>query len=126
MLTRDSRSRDFPGLEGIAYLNTAAESIPPLCVNESVDPYLRDSHFAAVESCREVSARFLGLQPSEVSFCSCSSEAYNLLATALNLQPGDEVVVSDLDFPAGVTPWLAGNAGAAMKIWQSNSGELKV
>src|SRR4051794_16885380 len=113
MLTEATRSRDFPALAGISYLNTAAESIPPRCVGEAIHTYWedklrgmrgRDGHFAQVEACREVSARVFGLQSSEVSFCSCSSEAYNLLASALQLTAEDEVVVTDLDFPAGVTP----------------------
>src|ERR1700722_17097106 len=105
MLTESTRRLDFPSLSGISYLNTAAESIPPLCTGEAIEAYWRDKlrgmkgrdgHFAQVEACREVSARLLDLQPSEVSFCSCSSEAYNLLASALRLKAGDEVVVSDL------------------------------
>ena len=115
MLTFESRRADFPGLAGIAYFNTAAESIPPRCVGEAIAQYTHDKglgmrgrvpHFAAVEACREISAKLVGLKTEEVSFCSCSSEAYNLLAGALDLGPEDEVVVSDLDFPAGATPWL--------------------
>src|SRR5436190_21260263 len=84
----------------------------------------RDEHFAQVEACREVSARMLGLQTSEVSFCSCSSEAYNLLATALQLGAGDEVVVTDLDFPAGVTPWLRAAEAPALRVWKAADGAL--
>jgi cysteine desulfurase/selenocysteine lyase len=135
MLTDASRTRDFPGLKGLTYLNTAAESIPPLQVGEAVARYVadkqlgmrgRDRHFAAVESCREVAAEFLALKPSEVSFCSCSSEAYNLLDSALGLQAGDEVVVTDLDFPAGVTPWLRPGSAAVVKLWRAREGELWV
>jgi len=39
MLTSDSRLRDFPSLEGIAYLNTAAESIPPIHVAAAINDY---------------------------------------------------------------------------------------
>jgi len=61
MLTDSSRAADFPSLKGIHYLNTAAESIPPLCVNEAVAEYMhhkslgmrgRDFHFPRVEACR--------------------------------------------------------------------------
>lgn len=134
MLTDSSRSRDFPALSRIAYLNTAAESVPPLAVHEALETYWRDKclgmrgregHFAAVEACREVSARMLGLSPMEVSFCSCSSEAYNLLASALQLGSEDEVVVSDLDFPAGATPWLRAAVKPVMRLWQARDGVLR-
>src|SRR3954468_18638666 len=135
MLTEATRLQDFPTLEGMAYLNTAAESIPPRCTGEAIHQYWedklrgmkgRDGHFAQVEACREVSARMLGLQRSEVSFCSCSSEAYNLLASALQLTGGDEVVVTDLDFPAGVTPWLCAPETPTLRLWKSMEGALEV
>jgi cysteine desulfurase/selenocysteine lyase len=135
MLTESTRLRDFPALSGMTYLNTAAESIPPLCTGEAIQAYWRDKlrgmkgrdgHFAHVEACREVSARLLGLQPSEVSFCSCSSEAYNLLASALGLKAGDEVVISDLDFPAGVTPWLRAADAPAVRVWKAVEGALEM
>ena len=135
MLTPASRHRDFPALDSMTYLNTAAESIPPLCVGEALQTYWqdklcgmrgRDAHFTQVEACREVAARMISLQPGEVSFCSCSSEAYNLLATALNLQPSDEVVVTNLDFPAGATPWLTAATRPQTRVWQARSGELLV
>lgn len=133
MLTEQSRRRDFPGLDSITYLNTAAESIPPQCVGEALRAYWQDkqrgmqgreAHFAQVEACREVSARLLGLKNSEVSFCSCSSEAYNLLASALNLESSDEIVVTDLDFPAGATPWLRLPAAPRVRLWASVEGGL--
>lgn len=132
-----SRSVDFPALEGIHYLNTAAESIPPACVHEAVAEYMahkamgmrgRDFHYPRVEQCREISAKMLGLHKEEVSFCSCSSEAYNLLASALDLKPHDEVVVTDLDFPAGATPWLtaAEHARPVTQLWKNHEGTLRL
>lgn len=135
MLTPASRHRDFPALDSMTYLNTAAESIPPLGVGEALQTYWqdklrgmkgRDFHFKQVEECREVAARMTGFRPGDVSFCSCSSEAYNLLATALNLQPADEVIVTDLDFPAGATPWLTAATRPQTRVWQARGGELLV
>lgn len=135
MLTPATRRRDFPALESMTYFNTAAESIPPLCVGEALLAYWhdklrgmkgRDFHFKQVEECREVAAQMIALKPAEVSFCSCSSEAYNLLATALNLQPTDEVVVTDLDFPAGATPWITAASRPQTRVWQAAQGELRV
>ena len=135
MLTPESRSRDFHVLATMTYLNTAAESVPPLCVGEALQEYWRDklqgmrgrdAHFATVQACREVAARVIGLQPDEVSFCSCSSEAYNLLASALDMRESDEVVVTDLDFPAGATPWLRASSPPRVRLWKARGGELWV
>ncbi|MBM3876555.1 MAG: aminotransferase class V-fold PLP-dependent enzyme [Verrucomicrobia bacterium] len=133
MFTAESRRRDFPSLGGMAYLNTAAECIPPVCVREALETYWadkslgmrgREAHYATLESARHVAGKFLGLSPGEVGFCSSSSEAYNLLATALDLKSGDEVVVSDLDFPSGATPWLASSSGCKTRLWRSREGAL--
>lgn len=134
MLTDESRRRDFPSLTGRTYLNTAAEGIPPLAVGEALARYFKDHqlgmdgrllHAAEWDATRSLAAEFFGLTPAEVGLCSCSSEAYNLAALALNLKPGDEVVVNDLDFPAGATPWLQPTCPASTKVWRHRGGALR-
>src|SRR5262245_36640862 len=135
MLDDDSRQRDFPSLDGMAYLNTAAEGIPPLAVGEALAQYFRDHqlgmdgrvrHYAQLEAAKQLTGRMFGLSAAEVAICSCSSEAYNLAALALKLRPCDEVVINDLDFPAGATPWLQPSSAATVKIWRSRAGALRV
>ena len=42
MLSESTRLQDFPSLTALAYLNTAAESIPPRCTGEAIQEYWRD------------------------------------------------------------------------------------
>lgn len=134
MLTTESRLRDFPSLREMAYFNTAAEGVSPLAVRDAYLEYFehkqrgmdgRGPHFAALDETKALVARFYGLTTDEVAICSCSSEAYNLAAMALRLREGDEVVVNDLDFPAGVTPWLQKESPATVKVWRSRNGALQ-
>jgi selenocysteine lyase/cysteine desulfurase len=134
MLTPESRQRDFPALAEMAYLNTAAEGVPPLVVRDALNDYFRDkqlgmdgrkSHAAQWEAAKALTAEFFGLSPAEIGICSCSSEAYNLAALALRLKPGEEVVVNDLDFPAGATPWLQSSCPATARVWRSRSHALR-
>lgn len=127
MLTPESRLADFPSLAGRVYLNTAAESLPPLAVRDALLAYWehkslgmkgRDFHFAELEACRAAAAALLERDPEEVAFCSCSSEAFNLLASALDLADGDEVVVTDLEFPSGATPWLLRPGRSGVRLWR--------
>lgn len=135
MLDESSRRRDFPTLEGMTYLNTAAEGIPPLVVGQALAQYFRDRqlgmdgrplHFAQWEAARRLAAQLFGLSVEEVGICSSSSEAYNLAALALQLKPGDEVVINDLDFPAGSTPWMQPACPATVRLWRSREGALHV
>ena len=135
MLTQESRIADFPALSDMTYLNTAAENIPPDVVRQALATYWqhktmgmrgRDFHFPELERCRETVAGLLGKKTSEIAFCSCSSEAYNLLASPLEFVPGDEVVISDLDFPAGATPWLRSASQPVVRLWQNREGVLEL
>ncbi|QDU80175.1 Cysteine desulfurase CsdA [Polystyrenella longa] len=133
MFTPESRRADFPSLEGRSYFNTAAEGIPPLSVLHALEQYGQDKllgmdgrakHEAVWDRAKQELADAYGLSTDEVSFCSCSSEAFNLAALALQLQPGDEVVINDLDFPAGSTPWLQESSPATVKVWKSRDFAL--
>lgn len=134
MLTRETRERDFPSLNGRVYLNSAAEGIPPLSVGRALQSYFADhllgmdgrvEHARWHEAVRESTGVLYGLTAKETSVCSCSSEAYNLAALALRLREGDEVVINDLDFPAGTTPWLQADCPATVKVWRSREGALR-
>ncbi|RLS51162.1 MAG: aminotransferase class V-fold PLP-dependent enzyme [Planctomycetota bacterium] len=133
MLDAATRARDFPALEGIVYLNTAAEGIPPPPVGEGLSQYFRDKrlgmdgrlrHATVHAEARRLAAALVGLEADDVAICSCSSEAFNLASLALGLRDGDEVVITDLDFPASVTPFLQGACPAAVKVWRSREGSL--
>jgi len=135
MIIPEAIHGNFPSLQEKTYLNTAAEGIPPLVVGQALTKYWedkllgmdgRDSHFAQEAQARGRAAQLLHLETEEVAFCSCSSEAYNLLSSAMRLTEGDEVVISDIDFPSGFTPWLQGNSPASTRLWKSRHGALEV
>ena len=135
MLTTKTRKRDFPSLDGKVYLNSAAEGIPPLAVGEALQQYFADKqlgmdgrkpHAEQWDAAKALVAEFYGLTAAEIGICSCASEAYNLAALALKLRKGDEVVINDLDFPAGATPWLQRDCPATVKVWKNLSGALRL
>lgn len=133
MLDPATRARDFPALERMVYLNSAAEGIPPPAVGEALEQYFRDKrlgmdgrtrHAEVHAAARRLAADSIGLAPDDVAICSCSSEAYNLAALALRVRDGDEVIVTDLDFPASVTPFLQQACPAEVKVWRAREGRL--
>jgi cysteine desulfurase / selenocysteine lyase len=100
---------------GTAWLYTGAEG-PPLATqaaafgrylaNRALGPAGRDEHTAVEQRLRERLARMLGLRPEDIGLVSNSSEAINMVANSLRLEPGDNVVLNDLEYPSVVLPWL--------------------
>lgn len=135
MLDQQARHHDFPSLRERVYLNSAAEGIPPLAVGEAFQQYFRDKelgmdgrvlHEAQWEAAKTLVSKMYGLSSDEVSICSCSSEAFNLAYQALQLKAGDEIIVSDLDFPASYTFGLQQSCPATVKIWEARDWELRL
>lgn len=133
MLSPTSRLKDFPSLENRVYLNTAAEGIPPAGVISALNQYAQDKilgmdgrllHQEQWSQVKSKTAQFYNLESEQIGICSSASEAYNLAFMALRLKDGDEVVINDLDFPSGTTPWMTESSKAVVKVWRSKNGEL--
>jgi len=108
--------RDFPAVQELTYLDVAARSVFPLCVREALDRHLdhrmlagadKQRLFALVEETRRRFAALVNADPEEVTFTKNVSEGLNMVASGLDWQPGDNVVLCpQLEHPANVYPWL--------------------
>jgi selenocysteine lyase/cysteine desulfurase len=50
-------------------------------------------------------ARFINASPDEVAINRNTTEGMNLVANGLDFEPGDEVIISSQEHPAGYHPW---------------------
>lgn len=127
---------DFPAIPaGWAYLDTAATSQKPRPVLDAIargygetyatvhrGVYQRSADMTlAYEAARERVARFIGGQPQEVVFVRGATEAINLVAqcwAAVQLKPGDRIVLSALEHHSNIVPWqmAAERVGAAIDV----------
>ncbi|MCW3065858.1 MAG: cysteine desulfurase family protein [Solirubrobacterales bacterium] len=112
----------FPALaRPLAYLDGPGGSQVPEDVIEAIGACLRDANSnldgafatstaatAIVARAREAAARFTGSAPEEIAFGPNMTTLNFLLAHAVarTLAPGEEIVVTDLDHDANVSPWL--------------------
>ncbi len=75
-----------------------------------------------IESTRQAVANFIGAdRPDEIVFTSGTTMSINLVASAYGdtfVQPGDEIVVTDMEHHANFVPWqaLAQRRGATLRI----------
>ena len=111
----------FPVTEkkrGIVYLNSA--STGPLCLPVKkalfdyyeMTQYLEKSAidhiaFASLDNIRRLGAALIGARQDELGFGFNTTYGLNIAAFGLPLRKGDEVLLSDIEFPANVYPWLA-------------------
>ena len=105
----------FPIPQGTAYLDTAAEGLPPLATEAALTAYWnakrrgtpgRARLFEEQKKVEAAAARLLQTDPDNVVLLANSSEALNLLANSIDWRAGDEVLISDLEFPSNVVVWL--------------------
>ena len=107
----------FPHTDKIVYFNSG--SYGPFCtpVKEAIDENVAlrlaaerdDSHdaFATRDELRGIYASMIGADESEVGIGLSTSFGLNIAAFGLPLEPGDEVIVYDVEFPAIVYCWRA-------------------
>ena len=127
----------------LVYLDSGATSQKPAVVIDAESSFYRNHNAAAhrgahqlaeeateaIESAREVVAKFLGGAVDEIVFTKHSTEALNLLAYSIGNSPvgnrfhltaGDEIVVSEMEHHANLIPWqqLAQRTGAVLKWFE--------
>ncbi len=65
----------------------------------------RDAWHEVFLECRDRLGRLLNVPAETVSFASSTTEAVNLVANAVRLRPGDQVLMADDEFPSLVYAW---------------------
>ena len=108
----------IPGLNDGAYMNFGAHGPSPRPVVEAAEEFLsyheyevptsEDPYgvaFQEYDRTRERLAAFVGAEPDEIALTESTTAGINAIATAIDWEPGDVVVRTDLEHPAGVLPW---------------------
>ena len=127
--------KDFPILHDnkVVYFDTACQSLRPTQVIEAVREYYSDypacsgrsMHKLAAKvtdkcaDARTLMAKFLGTaKPEEIIFMRNTTEGINLVANALDWQPGDAVLISGKEHNSNLIPWqmLVKSKGIQLKV----------
>lgn len=127
-----------------AFLDSAASAQKPRCVIDRereveeqfyANAYRGVYYFGArvdeeLEASRAAIGRFVGAAPEEVVFTSGTTMSLNLIARAWGgkfLQPGDEVLITDMEHHANIVPWqmICAERGATLK-WLPLTDDLRL
>jgi selenocysteine lyase/cysteine desulfurase len=116
--------RQFRLEPGLLYFNNASLGPSPVQVADATDAFRRqldafpsrymwggwNEEKAAV---RSKAAELLGAAREEIALIHNTTEGMNLIASSLDLDPGDEVILADHEHPSGTVPW---------QYWQEPKG----
>lgn len=123
----------FPVTRNLVYVNHAA--VGPLSVRaaEAMARHAADQRdfgalhwrdwYAEYDRLRAAAARLIGCDPGEIAILKNTSEGLSFVAAGLRWQPGDNVVISDLEFPSNSTPWRKlDTRGVEVRVIRSRDG----
>jgi selenocysteine lyase/cysteine desulfurase len=108
---------EIPACQSCAYLNTGASGPCPAPVVEAVAEAQRrqefdvcsvDHYTAAADlgdEARAAIAAHVGADPADIALVDSTGDGISRIANALEWEPGDRVVRTDLEHPSGVLPW---------------------
>lgn len=126
----------FPVTGELAYLNTASVGPLPVPVRDALRDYAEQKSLCrdtgswrvAQESARTSFARIFGAEEDEVAFLYATSEAENVIASAIDWKPGDNVVVDELHFVTAFVLYreLERQKGVELRIVPATDGVVTV
>ncbi|ELZ09565.1 Cysteine desulfurase [Natrinema thermotolerans DSM 11552] len=129
---------DIPALQQGTYLNFGAHGPSPKYVVDAADEFVREHEyespigdhpyetaFRAFDRTRERVASFVGADADEIALTESTTAGINAVANAIDWQPGDVVVRTDLEHPAGILPWqrLERN-GVEVRVVETEAGRV--
>ena len=129
---------DIPALQEGTYLNFGAHGPSPKYVVDAADEFVREHEyespvgdhpyetaFRAFDRTRERVASFVGANPDEIALTESTTAGINAVANAIDWQPGDVVVRTDLEHPAGILPWQRlEREGVEVRVVKTEDGRV--
>jgi len=130
----------FPGLLGKVFLDAACISMAPRPAVEAVEKFLHlamlcphpsatAQHIAMDEmraAARPAVARLINASEDEIALVESTSHGLSLAAQSIPLEPGDRVLLSDLEFMEVAIPWLQKKReGVEIDVVPNHRGEVR-
>lgn len=115
-MNQDAIDAQFPQAEGLCYLNHAAVSPWPLCTQQAVVEFAQQNvqlgatHYPqwmkVEQHLRQQLATLINAKGShEIALAKSTSEALSIIAYGLEWQAGDEIIISNQEFPSNRIVW---------------------
>ncbi|MBC8249414.1 MAG: aminotransferase class V-fold PLP-dependent enzyme, partial [Anaerolineales bacterium] len=107
--------QEFPLTEECVFLDHAATSPLPGRTRAAMTRFIERRRFVNQaweeyetldQDLREALGQLINASPEEIAFVQNTAEGINIAAYAIPFQPGDNVILCDMEYPANVYPWM--------------------
>lgn len=137
----DSTRGQFPGLKDKVFLDAACCSLAPRVAVEAIDKFLDLAMTCPLNSsthhhmfmdemrakARPAAARLINAHEDEIALVESTTHALSLAASAIPLERGDRVAISDLEFLEVAVPWIQRKKdGIEIDVIPNHRGEVRV
>jgi len=138
MTTPEELRADIPALEEGVYFNTGASGPAPRRVVEAATGFQRRHEYESpvgegaygaayrvFDETREAVAGFVGAETEEVALTQSTADGLSTIAAAIDWEPGDTVVRTDLEHSAGILPWWnLREQGVTVEVLETDRGRI--
>ena len=130
----------FPGLHDKTFLDAACVSLAPRPAVEAIEKFLDLAMICPLESsthhhifmdemraaARPACAALIGARDDEIALVESTTHGLSLAADAIPLEPGDHVLLSDLEFLQVAVPWTQKKKdGIEIDVVPNHKGEVR-
>ncbi len=103
-----TRNYNFQNHAAVAPISRRAAQAAQTYLTQSQDTgYLEGHFYRHADRVRAQIARLINAKSDEVTFCKNTSEGLSLVANGLSWNNGDNIVTTNVEFPANMYPWMA-------------------
>jgi len=125
----------FPQDKALCYLNHAAVSPWPKCTEQAIADFARENLISGAsyypnwmkteQTLRERLAKLIQASSSdEIALAKSTSEALSIIAYGLSWESGDEIIISDQEFPSNRMVWESlAQFGVTLKVANISDGD---
>ena len=137
-MTIETIRQTFPHIKsGKVYFNHAAIGPISTTVKEKLNEYLEERSSGTIENlgmlleastlAKKRLAGLLGAKKNRIAWTENVSAGLNILAQGLKWNPGDRIILNDLEFPSNVYPFLnLESQGVKVDFAKSHNGKVDV
>jgi len=131
-------SREFPILDELTFFNhagvapisgRAAAALRKFAELASKQAYFNSGFYAEAKRGKQLLAKMINARgPHEIAYVANTSTGVHMVAKGIRWEPGDNVVISNVEYPANRYPWedLKGRGVELREVRQRDDGRIAV